>query len=73
VESLIALYNEQCAASREVAARSALDHVVPHPYLNHVSMRRILVHMIEETARHAGHADILGEQIDGSTEDGRQP
>ncbi|WP_407555088.1 DinB family protein [Streptomyces sp. Pv4-95] len=31
------------------------------------SMRWILVHMIEETARHAGHADILREQIDGST------
>ncbi|NIH84743.1 DinB family protein [Amycolatopsis granulosa] len=31
------------------------------------SMRWLLVHMIEETARHAGHADILREQIDGST------
>ncbi|MEU6476729.1 DinB family protein [Streptomyces sp. NPDC047017] len=30
------------------------------------SLRWILVHMIEETARHAGHADILREQIDGS-------
>jgi hypothetical protein len=29
-------------------------------------MRWILVHMIEETARHAGHADILREQIDGA-------
>jgi hypothetical protein len=29
-------------------------------------MRWVLVHMIEETARHAGHADILREQIDGS-------
>ncbi|WP_443061726.1 mycothiol transferase [Streptomyces sp. NBC_00455] len=28
-------------------------------------MRWILVHMIEETARHAGHADILREQLDG--------
>jgi uncharacterized damage-inducible protein DinB len=30
------------------------------------SMRWLLVHMIEETARHAGHADILREQIDGA-------
>ncbi|MFJ8811880.1 DinB family protein [Amycolatopsis thermoflava] len=30
------------------------------------SMRWLLVHMIEETARHAGHADILREQADGS-------
>ena len=31
------------------------------------SRRWVLVHMIEETARHAGHADILREQFDGST------
>ncbi|MFF8029787.1 DUF664 domain-containing protein [Streptomyces sp. NPDC007896] len=31
------------------------------------SMRWVLVHMIEETSRHAGHADILREQMDGST------
>ncbi|WAL99632.1 DinB family protein [Streptomyces sp. Je 1-369] len=31
------------------------------------SMRWVLVHMIEETGRHAGHADILRERIDGST------
>ncbi|MFF9343846.1 MULTISPECIES: DinB family protein [unclassified Streptomyces] len=30
------------------------------------TMRWVLVHMIEETARHAGHADILREQADGS-------
>lgn len=30
------------------------------------SMRWVLVHMIEETARHAGHADILREHLDGS-------
>lgn len=31
------------------------------------SLSRIVTHMIEETARHAGHADILREQIDGVT------
>jgi hypothetical protein len=35
--------------------------------LHPVSLRRIVTHMIEETARHAGHADILREQIDGAT------
>ena len=69
VGSLVALYDEQCAVSREVVARFDLDRVVPHPYLDQVSMRWILVHMIEETARHAGHADILREQLDGSTGD----
>ena len=32
------------------------------------SLRRIVAHMIEETARHAGHADILRELIDGATD-----
>ena len=30
-----------------------------------LSLRWLLVHMVEETARHAGHADILREQLDG--------
>lgn len=32
-----------------------------------VDLRWVLVHMIEETARHAGHADIIREQLDGVT------
>jgi hypothetical protein len=31
-----------------------------------VDLRWILIHMIEETARHAGHADLLRESIDGA-------
>jgi hypothetical protein len=69
VEMLIARYDEQCALSRQTAARYTLDEVVPHPALGEVSLRWIYVHMIEETARHAGHADILREQLDGSTGD----
>ncbi|MFI8132187.1 DUF664 domain-containing protein [Streptomyces diastaticus] len=46
---------------------SALDHVVPQRQFGQVSLRWILVHMIEETARHAGHADILRELTDGAT------
>jgi hypothetical protein len=34
-----------------------------------VSLRWIFVHMIEETARHAGHLDLMREQIDGRTGD----
>jgi hypothetical protein len=33
----------------------------------HRSLRWILIHMIEETARHAGHADLIRESIDGAT------
>jgi uncharacterized damage-inducible protein DinB len=69
VETLIAQYDQQCALSRQTAARFELDEVVPHPALGRVSLRWIYVHMIEETARHAGHADILREQIDGTTGD----
>jgi hypothetical protein len=32
-----------------------------------VSLRRIYVHMIEEYARHNGHADLLPERIDSTT------
>ena len=32
-----------------------------------LSLRWLMVHMVEETARHAGHADIIREQIDGRT------
>jgi hypothetical protein len=37
-----------------------------------VSLRWVLIHMIEETARHAGHMDILRELIDGATGDHRE-
>ncbi|MBY8873883.1 DinB family protein [Micromonospora sp. PLK6-60] len=69
-ETLAALaeaYAAACARSRSVAARFPLDHVVPQPQLGEVSLRWIFVHMIEETARHAGHADILRELTDGET------
>ncbi|BDZ51239.1 hypothetical protein GCM10025867_34800 [Frondihabitans sucicola] len=36
----------------------------------HVTLQRILVHLLSETARHAGHADILRETIDGSIGNG---
>ncbi|WP_406062241.1 DinB family protein [Micromonospora sp. NBC_00860] len=65
IVGLTEAYERACARSREVAASVDLDHVVPHPQLGEVSVRWILVHMIEETARHAGHADILRELTDG--------
>jgi uncharacterized damage-inducible protein DinB len=66
-EDIVALYNGECDRSRQiVAAASALDEAVVHPrWKEAVSRRWILTHMIEETARHVGHADILREQIDG--------
>jgi hypothetical protein len=66
-ESLLTDYDRACAESRQVAAGLGLDDTAPHPRLERVSLRWIYVHMIEETARHAGHADILREQTDGAT------
>lgn len=64
--SLIAEYQEACARSREIAAACSLDDVVPHFEMGSVSLRWIFVHLIEETARHAGQLDILREQIEVS-------
>jgi hypothetical protein len=43
-----------------------LGRQVPH-HGETVAVRDVLVHMIEEYARHAGHADLLRECIDGRT------
>ena len=66
VSSLIKEYEQTCEQSRQTAARFALDDAVPEPDMAQVSLRWIYVHMIEETARHVGHADILREQADGA-------
>ena len=66
IEDLIAEYESACAESRSIAAELELENAVPHERLGRVSLRWVYVHMIEETARHAGHADILREQIDGA-------
>jgi uncharacterized damage-inducible protein DinB len=66
VSSLIKEYEQTCEQSRQTAARFALDDAVPEPDMGQVSLRWIYVHMIEETARHVGHADILREQTDGA-------
>ncbi|GIE85494.1 Protein of unknown function [Actinoplanes regularis] len=69
IADVVAEYEMACTESRRIAARMAIDDTVPHPHLGRVSLRWTYVHMIEEMARHAGHADILREQIDGATGD----
>jgi uncharacterized damage-inducible protein DinB len=69
IGGVIAEFESACAASRQIAAGFALDQTVPHDELGQVSLRWIYVHIIREHARHAGHADILREQIDGATGD----
>jgi hypothetical protein len=67
VDELIADYDEACAQSRRIAAGLPLGHAVPHPRLGRVTLRWVYTYMIEETARHVGHADILRELTDGAT------
>ncbi|WP_285900102.1 DinB family protein [Frankia sp. R82] len=67
LEAALADYERTCAHSRTAAAGFALDDVVGQPELGTVSIRWIYIHMIEEIARHTGHADILRELTDGAT------
>jgi uncharacterized damage-inducible protein DinB len=46
---------------------ASLDELCRQPGGAPVNLRWVLMHLFEETARHAGHADILGELIDGRT------
>jgi uncharacterized damage-inducible protein DinB len=69
LDSLLARDAEQCRRSREIAAGLALDDLARTPRADggYVTLRWVLVHMIEETARHNGHLDLIREMIDGQT------
>lgn len=72
VESVVAGYHDECAHSRRISdAAPSLDaHSAQTAKIRgHVSLRWILVHMLEETARHAGHLDFMRETLDGRTGD----
>ena len=64
-------YEAACARSRRALESVSLDDPTQGDERSaDYNVRWVVVHMIEETARHAGHADILREQIDGKTETG---
>ena len=70
IADVIALYEQEAARTRAVFAEVDLDMVRrndkrPQP----VTARWILLHLIEETARHNGHLDILRELADGERGD----
>jgi hypothetical protein len=70
IESGLAAYRQAIIRANQVIdACPDLTHPAPRPPRRGPAptMRWTLVHMIEETARHAGHADIIREQLDGST------
>lgn len=64
---LLEEYERQCAVSNEIVAAHSLDDVGRHPDFRvaAANVRWLLLHMIEETARHAGHADAIRELLDG--------
>ncbi|MEW1689140.1 DinB family protein [Streptomyces sp. NPDC091265] len=66
---VLAEYEEQNSRSRELVAAHDLDTKSKLPRLegSHPDLRWIVLHLIEETARHNGHIDIIREIVDGTT------
>jgi hypothetical protein len=69
-EQIVDLYHRSWAHSDETIAALDLDAIGRVPWWpaerSEVTLHRVLVHMIAETERHAGHADIVRETIDGA-------
>lgn len=61
---LVAAYREECRRSNELSAGADLDDRAKGEGMD-FNLRYALAHMIEETARHCGHLDLLREAIDG--------
>jgi uncharacterized damage-inducible protein DinB len=70
-DSVLAFYGRARAASDQVISELNLDDTGTAWYGDPVSLRWVLIHMIEETARHSGHMDIVRELIDGRVGDHR--
>jgi hypothetical protein len=68
LEVVIDLFLKSLKVSRELSAGHSLDELVRKPRRGReVDLRWIYVHMIEEYARHNGHADLIRELVDGAT------
>ena len=63
----VALYRAACERSRAATAAYALDDTFVDGRGRSVSLRFVLLHLVEETARHLGHLDVLRELADGRT------
>ncbi|MFC4082048.1 DinB family protein [Amycolatopsis samaneae] len=64
--ALVTAYEAECRNSREVAAGLGFSDEFPFRG-GRLTVRWVITHLIEETARHAGHLDLLRELLDGST------
>ncbi len=67
IADLLADYAAQCAVGREIVTGPDLDHEVGFRGDRTPSVRRVLLHVVEETARHAGRLDVVRELLDGAT------
>jgi hypothetical protein len=68
LEVVIDLFLKSVKVSRELSAGHSLDELAKKPRRGReVDLRWIYVHMIEEYARHNGHADLIRELVDGTT------
>jgi hypothetical protein len=66
---LVEEYERQCQRSNEIIAAHGLDETgrgTGWPSAG-ATLRWMLIHMVEETGRHAGHLDIIRELLDGQT------
>jgi uncharacterized damage-inducible protein DinB len=69
-EADFATFIDECERSRAAVKDIPLDYTFLHPRRqDEMSLRWVYVHMIEEYARHNGHADLIRERIDGTTGD----
>ena len=69
-EADFAVFRSECQLARAAAAGRGLDETFVHARIGTTfGLRWVYLHMIEEYARHNGHADLLREQIDGATGD----
>jgi uncharacterized damage-inducible protein DinB len=66
LEAALAAYRERAAAT-EAAARAMPSLTEPCRWGEKTDLRWVLLHLINETARHAGHADATRELLDGTT------
>jgi hypothetical protein len=66
VAAAIAAYRSRATATEE-AVRSLPSLVAPCRWGADTDLRWVLLHLINETARHAGHADATRELLDGTT------
>ena len=71
-EGVLSYYERARAASDEVVRELKLTERGTDRHGTTVTMRWVLIHMIEETARHAGHLDVVRELVDGRRGDHRE-